>query len=86
MTNNDKLVDAYREAVGDYEAAKAGVGNALRRLPGFWWQRGSSRPVWGGLIRTWRNSRTAIRYNRTTPSAAATSNKKSRRYARRPAQ
>jgi hypothetical protein len=31
---DDELIDAYHEAMGDYEAAKA------RRSPGFWWQRG----------------------------------------------
>jgi hypothetical protein len=35
MTNNKKLVDAYHEAVGDYEAAKAGAGNRVEMFTRF---------------------------------------------------
>ena len=36
------------EAMGDYEAAKAGAGNRVETFGGFWWRRRSSQPVWGG--------------------------------------
>jgi hypothetical protein len=32
---NDKLVDAYREAMDDYEAAKAGSGNRVETFTRF---------------------------------------------------
>jgi hypothetical protein len=31
----DKLIDAYREAMDDYEAAKAGVGNRVETFTRF---------------------------------------------------
>jgi hypothetical protein len=32
---DDKLVDAYHEALGDYEAAKAGAGNRVEAFTRF---------------------------------------------------
>jgi hypothetical protein len=32
---DDKLVDAFHEAMGDYEAAKAGVGNRVEMFTRF---------------------------------------------------
>jgi hypothetical protein len=35
MTNNKNLIDAYHEALGDYEAAKAGAGNRVEMFTRF---------------------------------------------------
>ena len=32
---DDKLIDAYQEAMGDYEAAKAGAGNRVEAFTRF---------------------------------------------------
>jgi hypothetical protein len=70
MTLN-KLTNASQEAMGDYDAAQAAIGNASRRSPSLWWQRRFSPPAWRGPIKDWSGSGRAIQRDWTTPRGKA---------------
>ena len=57
---NDKLIDAYREAIGEYEAAKAGNGSRVETFTRFLVAEKVLSARLGGLIGTWSISGSAI--------------------------
>jgi hypothetical protein len=68
--NLNKLTNAYQEAMGDYDAAQAGIGNRVETFTRFLMAEKVLATRWRGLIKDWSGSGRAIQRDWTTPPVA----------------